>query len=285
MSLAAPFSIRIFLPSGDPEGLRLVEKSNWTGLGLTFPRSKFSEARKRSELDQTGIYVLVGPREGGELPTVYIGEGDVVRRRLEKHYGKKDFWTRAVVFVSKDGYLNKAHVSFLESRLLARAQQAKRCKLDNATGSQPPSLSEADQADAEGFLADMLSIFPVLGVNVFDMPRKAKPHDASRLTLRAKGVVARGYESEEGFVVLEGSEIVTSEVKSIHQYLSDMRKELAEEGVITTDGQPWKLAQDYPFNSPSTAAGVVLGRSANGRKEWKDAAGRTLRQIQEEEAS
>ena len=33
------FSVRIFVPSGDPEGTRVIEKSNWTGQGLIFPRS------------------------------------------------------------------------------------------------------------------------------------------------------------------------------------------------------------------------------------------------------
>ncbi|MGB9879341.1 MAG: GIY-YIG nuclease family protein, partial [Anaerolineae bacterium] len=75
------FSVRIFIPSGEPDGLRLVEKSNWNGQGLLFPRSLFSEARQRNELKRTGIYVLWGPSESGELPRVYVGEGDPVLPR------------------------------------------------------------------------------------------------------------------------------------------------------------------------------------------------------------
>jgi len=29
--------------SGDPDSLRIVEKSNWTGQGLVFPRAQFAE--------------------------------------------------------------------------------------------------------------------------------------------------------------------------------------------------------------------------------------------------
>jgi hypothetical protein len=45
----------------------------------------------------------------------------------------------------------------------------------------------------------------------------------------------------------------------------------------------YRFAQDYVFSSPSTAAAVVLGRSANGRIEGKDAQGRTLKALQEKE--
>ncbi len=41
----------------------------------------------------------------------------------------------------------------------------------------------------------------------------------------------------------------------------------------------------YPFSSPSTAACVVLGRNANGRMEWKDAQGRALKVLQENESA
>ena len=58
MSERLGFSVRIFVPSGEPEGLRIIEKSNWTGLGLVFPRSLFAEVRHRKELNRTGVYIL-----------------------------------------------------------------------------------------------------------------------------------------------------------------------------------------------------------------------------------
>lgn len=135
------FSLRVFFPDGDPAGIRVIEKSNWTGNGLVIPRSLFAIARERAELMRAGVYVLVGESDAGPLPRAYIGEGDPVRPRLEQHGRSKDFWTHAVVFTSKDQNLNKAHVQRLESRLVALAVAAKRCELDNGNVPQAPSLS------------------------------------------------------------------------------------------------------------------------------------------------
>lgn len=280
---AAGFSVRIFIPSGEPEGLRFVEKSNWTGQGLVFPRPLFAESRQRSELKRTGVYVLWGPGESGQLPRVYVGEGDGVLSRLEQHARSKDFWTHAAVFISKDQNLNKAHVQYLEARLVALAAEAKRCELDNGNVPQLPALSEADAADAESFLADLLLCLPVVGVSLFEKT-KVTTTKGGDLLLKAKGIDARGVDSPEGFVVRAGSTAVKSEVPSIHAYLVDLRRTLVKTGVLADAGEMFRLAQDYTFNSPSTAAGVLLGRSANGRIEWKDAKGRSLKEIQNREA-
>lgn len=280
MSRAAGFSVRIFIPSGEPEGLRIVEKSNWTGQGLIFPRSRYTEVRQRSELKRTGVYILWGPNEASQLPRVYVGQGDAVQPRLDKHLKEKDFWTHAAVFISKDQNLNMAHVKHLESRLAGLASEAKRCDLDNGNTPQPPALSEADTADAEGFLADLLLCLPIVGVNFFDKPKAgtSKSHD---LILKAKGIEARGVDSVEGFIVRTGSQAVKTEVPSIHAYMTVLRGSLLGKGVLVDDGDTYRLTQDYTFNSPSTAAGVLLGRTANGRIEWKDSKGRSLKEIQE----
>ncbi|MCL6546984.1 MAG: GIY-YIG nuclease family protein [Bryobacteraceae bacterium] len=284
MSKAQGFSVRIFIPSGEPDGLRIVEKSNWTGQGLVFPRAQFAEARQRDELKRTGVYVLWGPGESGQLPRVYVGEGDSVLSRLDQHAKQKDFWTHAAVFSSKDQNLNKAHVKYLEARLVALAAEAKRAELDNGNVPQLPVLSEADAADAEAFLADLLLCLPIVGVNVFEKA-KAAGAQSRDLILRAKGIEARGQEAAEGFVVRAGSQAVKQEVPSIHSYLRELRRALVAQGVLEDAGDFYRLTQDYTFNSPSTAAGVLLGRSANGREEWKDAKGRTLREIQETAAT
>jgi len=83
MTMARPFSIRIFCPDGNPVGLRILSKSNWTGCGLVCPRSILPAVKSRKEFSQPGVYVLVGPPEDGELPKIYVGEGDPVGPRLE----------------------------------------------------------------------------------------------------------------------------------------------------------------------------------------------------------
>ena len=184
----APFSIRMFLPSGTPDGIKIVEKSNWVGRAIAGPRSRFDELRTRPEFQKTGVYVLTGKPEPDGLPTVYIGEGDPVADRLISHYKVKDFWSLVVFFIDngKDDHLNKAHVQYLEARLVSLAKEAKRCVLDNANMPQRPALSEMDMADMEVFLEQVLLICGVLGINVFQKAASAVP-STRLLYINAKG--------------------------------------------------------------------------------------------------
>lgn len=283
-SAQRPFSIRIFVPNGDPDGLRLVEKSNWSGIGVVFNRTNYKQAVSRPEFNRTGVYVLVGGSDDSALPTLYVGEGDPVLDRLNSHYSKKDFWDWSVFFVTKDNSLNKAHVQRMECRLIELAKAAKQCKLDNANSPSPPTLSEADVADVDSFVLDMLSIFPLLGLGVFEKAEiPSRPHEL--LHLEAKGVKATGFEDAKGFIVREGSELVKNEVPTIHQYMSTLRKDLLEQGVVIDGGHHYRFLQDHVFGSPSTAAGVILGRTANGRIEWKTSDGRTLKEVQTQATS
>jgi hypothetical protein len=178
-----------------------------------------------------------------------------------------------------------AHVQHLEARLIALATVAKRSALDNGNTPQPPPLSESDAADAEGFLAEMLLCFPVLGLNVFSAAVEALTTKKVDLQTRAKGVEAHGAETAQGFLVRAGSTAVQNEVPSIHAYLSAIRRGLVENGVLRLEADHYVFTQDYSFPSPSTAAGVVLGRAANGRTEWQTQDGRTLKAIQETAAA
>jgi hypothetical protein len=289
MSPLKPFSLRIFVADGDPDGLRLVERSNWVGKAIVFPRALLPKIKQRAELNQTGVYLLLGPREDGEGEMLYIGEGDPVRPRLESHYAQKDFWNRAVCFVATPGQLNKAHVQFLEANLIRLAKAAKRLPLDNANQPAEPSLSEADCADMQVFLENMLGMLPVLGVHAFEQTATLATTVADTvLTCKGKGVTASGYEATQGFVVKAGSLAVGESVPSMQQHVRgmfDLREELMGNGVLEREGDHYRFAQDYVFSSPSTAAAVVLGRSANGRIEWKDGKGRTLKELQGLEAA
>ena len=280
-----PFSLRIFVADGDPDGLRVVERSNWIGKALIFPRALLPNVKQREELGQTGVYLLLGPREDGQGEMLYIGEGDPIRPRLESHHAQKDFWNRAVCFVAAPGQLNKAHVQFLEANLIRLAKAAKRLPLDNGNQPAEPSLSEADCADMQVFLENMLGMLPVLGIHAFEhTTTPASVGAATMLTCKGKGVVASGYEATQGFVIKAGSLAAGKTVPSMQQHVRgcfDLRQQLIQSGVMHPDGENYRFAQDYAFSSPSMAAAVVLGRSANGRVEWKNSGGRTLKEIQE----
>ena len=277
-------SIRLFLADGTPDGVWVVEKSNWTGLALMAPRSRYAELRGRDELTGPGVYVLVGPPESGAKSIrVYIGETDVLRHRLDNHQRNKDFWTKAVIFTAKDANLNKAHVRYLESRLLSIAADAGRAELENGATTALPVLSEADRADMESFLSDMLLIYPVLGVTAFDKISDSIPsEEAERLVLKGKGARAEGQETSDGFVVFKDAVARPDVVPSIHTYGRELRESLVAAGVLSIEGEGLRLTQDYLFASPSLAAMVLLGRTANGRIEWKSKAGVTLKALQEQ---
>lgn len=287
--MSTPFSLRIFVADGDPDGLRIVDKSNWIGKALLFPRALLPQVKARPELAQTGVYLLLGPRPDGEGDMVYVGEGDPILPRLQDHQAKKDFWTRAIGFTTTTaGQLNKAHVQFLESRLIALARAAKRMPLDNANQPAEPSLSEADRADMEVFLGHMLGMLPVLGVHAFEQAPKAPAAKAGPvLTCKGKGVQATGYESSQGFVVRAGSQAAATVTPSFAKLAgpSELRADLIKNGVLTVEGDALKFTQDYVFSAPSAASDIVLGGCTNGRLSWKDASGRTLKEIQQADAA
>lgn len=288
MSTNYPFSLRIFVADGDPDGLRIVERSNWVGKALMFPKTIFPTIKNRSEFSQTGVYLLLGTRDGSDDEQIYIGQGDPVKARLEDHYLNKDFWNRAVFFISNGTPLNKAHVQFLESRLITLADEAKRSSLENKTMEAEPNLSEADRAEMVVFLDHLLGMIPVLGINAFEQPKRRNNDNTQDDTLYvdAKGIKASGYESPQGMIVIKGSSAVLQEIPSAEKYargIVELRSELKERGVliINEQGNALTFAQDYSFNSPSAASGVILGGATNGRLDWKDKQGRTLKALQE----
>lgn len=285
MSANYPFSLHIFVADGDPDGLRIVERSNWVGKALMFPRSIFPGIKQRAEFSQTGVYLLLGPRDDGDGEQLYIGEGDPVKPRLDSHYANKDFWNRAVFFISTGSPLNKAHVQFLEARLIALANEAKRLPLENRNQPAESNLSEADHAYMEVFLEHLLGMLPVLGINAFEQPKRVTNNSQrDNLFIDAKGIQAKGYESSQGFIVISGSQAILEEQPSAATHARgavELRAELKERGVIKVEGSALVFTQDFSFSSPSTAASVILGRAANGRTEWKDKQGRVLKALQE----
>lgn len=159
-------TIRVFLVDGTPQGMRLVDRSQWTGVCFTFSRADYSRARQREEFRRTGVYLLTGPDTlSAGRERLYVGEGDEVAARLDPHQRTKDFWTHAHILTTTDDSLNKAHVRYVEARLLKIAAQAGTTQLDNATEPSIPWLSEPEQADMEAYLEHMLVILPLVGVH------------------------------------------------------------------------------------------------------------------------
>jgi hypothetical protein len=173
-----PFTIRIFVPDGDPEGVKIIDRMNWTGSGISFPREKWKDVSPRQYFDHAGVYILVGYAEDAtdddptkDVPTIYIGEGDGIRNRIDSHYANKDFWTWGIAFISTNRGLNKAHAQWLEYALVDLAKGLGQCKLDNGNVPQEPALTEAERADTAAFLREIRQILPLVGLRAFSRPR------------------------------------------------------------------------------------------------------------------
>ena len=280
-------SIRLFLADGSPGGIITAEIMNWTGHVMIAPRSRLAELMKRSEAVRTGIYFLTGPDPDGAItPLVYVGETDNVGKRLVQHNRDetKDFWDRACVVTSKDQNLTKAHVRYLESRLIAIASETSRAKLVNGTAPDYGMLPEADLADMEFFIEQLRIILPVLGLeflrdrprliaipvlSVASSPLLAPEAPLFELESKKHGLHAEAREIDGDFVVLTGSQarIQWCGVEG-HSYQS-LHHQLAEAGALIPNGAGnLTFKEDYPFRSPSAAAAVILGRASNGRMEW-----------------
>lgn len=278
------FNITISIPSGNPEKLRLIEKTNRLSLGLVFNRDELADlARERKELGYTGIYLLVNTNTN-TLPEIYIGEGESVISRLQSHSkdSKKDFWEWTVVFVNRDNSLHKAHIQHIESSLVDRAVLNKRCIVKNDVMPQKTSLPEPVLFESEDMLNDIYHIVPLLGISAFELILDDENSGASTpLFVKTKGIVAEGFQSGGKFTVKRNSQANKESTPSISSGFRSLRMTLVEQGVLVAKDNHLSFSQDYTFQSPSTAATVVMGRSANGRIEWRAKSGETLKKLQE----
>lgn len=277
----ASATIKLFLPRGDAKSLRTAEISNWTGKAVAAPRTELEELLARDELEKAGVYLLLGSDPHTDAPRAYVGEAEVLRERLKQHKAK-EFWVTVIVFVSKDENLTKAHVRYLESRILAEAIAVNRVLVEqnHAGGSRLP---ESDREDMEVFPARIRQLLPVLGSNILvpiaQPSAKAQPSDV--LYCRIKGAEARGQRTANGFVVFEGSTAVLNERKSAktYPYVVAHRKQLIDDGVLVAEGGFLIFTRDAEFSSPSGAAATIHGGSANGLTAWRTDRGIALKDL------
>ena len=277
-------TIKLFLPRGDAKSLRTAEISNWTGKAIAAPRTELDELLEREELDKAGVYILTGTDPLSGSPRVYIGEAEVIRERLKQHK-TKEFWVSVVVFVSKDENLTKAHVKHLENRLLTEASQVGRFTFEQnqTSGSKLP---EPDRADMEVFLSRIRQLLPVLGSDLLIPIAQpaAKQQSGGMLFCRMKGAEGRGRRTPDGFVVFQGSTAVTQVRESTkkYPYVLTLRNQLVEDGTLVLKNGFYEFAKDTEFSSPSAAAAVIEGGSANGLTEWRTEDGKILKVLDEQ---
>lgn len=278
-------SVRLFLVDGTSNGLITAEIMNWTGHVLTGPRTKLTDLVRRSESQRTGVYFLVGSDpEGGALPVVYIGESDDVSTRLRQHNrteatGGKDFWESVCLITSKDSNLTKAHVKYLESQLIRHVNESGRCKVTNGTTHDYVSLPESDLADMAFFIEQLRTVLPVLGFDFLRDPlssirpmTKNTPTNTPPLfifKIPSKGIEAYAKEQDGQFIVLAGSS-ARDQWEGVGGSYDNLYEQLCASGELDKpESGKRQFTVDTHFKSPSAAAAVVAGRSANGRVSWR----------------
>lgn len=272
----------MFLAFGDPKRLRTVELSNWTGKAVAGPRSEFEKVLEREESLSPGVYFLTGIDPDTNKSAIYIGEAESIRDRIKSHLSK-DFWNNIAFFITKDENLTKAHIRYIEGRLIEIAKSADRSVVMNNQSS-GAKLPESDREDMEVFLEKMQQVLPVLGIEAFVQAASKVESEAETemLSCKIKNVVASGYLTPNGIVVLAGSEAVLEERSSAKKWPSVMiqRNKLIEEGGLIQEGGKYVFVKDTEFSSPSSAAAVIHGGSANGLAAWVNANGKSLKVLQ-----
>lgn len=274
-----PQTIQIFLPDGSPRSVKIAEITNRVVKAVLVPRNKLDYISTRTELNNVGIYFLFGESADKAKPIVYIGEAEDCLDRLKQHNRTKEFWNYAVVMVSKINAFTKSHAKYLEHIAIDNAKESNRFETENLTAPSKPFVTESMEADLLDSFDTIKILLSTLGFPVYDKIGKEQIKSKELLFLNGRNIKAEGDLIDDGFVVFKGSQAKKETVPSCHEYLINLRQKLLVNEIIVERNGSFEFAQDYVFNSPSTAGGVVLGRSTNGWTKWKNKDGETLDEL------
>lgn len=281
------------MADGSPSGIRHAEIDNWTGQGLSCPRTRVTELSGWEEWSRPGVYFLI-TREGPGLKNkVYIGESEDVAKRISQHVREREFWNEVIAFTSKDQNLTKAHIKYLESRLISLAKKVGRCDLENGNSPQPPTLPRADVASNDEYLEKLRLLLATLGHRFLEPITPAAQATtinapstntvlAVPMTHAGKSLTASGFQTDEGFVVSKGSLAKVATAGSTPAGVLSLRESAVEEGKLVQRGENYELTEDILFSSPSAAICFVTGSSRNGRDAWKNSDGKSIKELEEE---
>jgi len=276
-------SVIQYYPNGDAGGLMCIELSNWSGLGFRIPRAQLAGAINLEYVNTPGVYILLGSNEEDE-PMAYVGKSEAILKRLNDHAVKKDFWTEAIAFVSKDGHLNAGHIGWLESTIYKLVASARRVKLENTVVPTESTLSTAVRDGATEYLLNAAFLLTAMGKNFLESTGdRVASQNTGTLFIRDynRGIDARGILVDHQFILLKGSRIHAREVPSTPRKAVALFESLRDEDkLILVGNEVFETCEDLEFSSPSGAGVFVTFRSTNGRDAWKLQDGRTLKEYQ-----
>ena len=277
--MSRPQTIQIFLPDGSPRSIKIAELTNRVVQAIFIPRNKLEFVGQRPEVKNVGIYFLFGENNESLKPLVYIGEAEDCYNRLKQHNREKEFWNYAVAITSKINGFTKSHVKYLEYHAIKITQEVNRFKTENSIQPSKPFITESMEADLLDSFETIKILLSTLGYPLFDSVNKKNIKKTELLKINAPGIIAEGDLIDYGFVVFKGSQAKKETTPSCHEYLINIRSKLLKDNILVNRNNILEFAENYVFNSPSTAGAVILGRSTNGWTQWKDKNGKTLDQI------
>ena len=289
-------NINMFLMDGEVTGKIKCTLSNWTGVIYKTPRIQLGDLKSRDEMKQSGIYFLFGRDEDKQKDVTYIGQattrknGEGVLLRIQEHTRDThaDYFNDVIILTTQNNSFGPTEISYLENKFTQLAKEAGRYIVKNGNDPNPGNVTEEKESELDEIVENTLMIIGTLGYRVFVPMTKEVSQDLTdnhstylylkRKTKKSNKVIEATCErTTEGFVVLEGSQVEIKDSPYLPASLKEMRQNLIASRVI----QDGVLKEKQLFSSPSYAAAFLLGMQTNGRIDWKDQDGRTLKELEE----
>lgn len=286
----------MFLMDGEVTGKIKCTLSNWTGVIYKIPRIQLGDLKSRDEMKQSGIYFLFGRDEDKQKDVTYIGQattrknGEGVLLRIQEHTRDThaDYFNDVIILTTQNNSFGPTEISYLENKFTQLAKEAGRYIVKNSNDPNPGNVTEEKESELDEIVENTLMIIGTLGYRVFVPMTKKVSQDLTdnhstylylkRKTKKSNKVIEATCErTTEGFVVLEGSQVEIKDSPYLPASLKEMRQNLIASRVI----QDGVLKEKHLFSSPSYAAAFLLGMQTNGRTDWKDQDGRTLKELEE----
>lgn len=289
-------NINMFLMDGEVTGKIKCTLSNWTGVIYKIPRIQLGDLKSRDEMKQSGIYFLFGRDEDKQKDVTYIGQattrknGEGVLLRIQEHTRDihADYFNDVIILTTQNNSFGPTEISYLENKFTQLAKEAGRYIVKNGNDPNPGNVTEEKESELNEIVENTLMIIGTFGYRVFVPMIKEVSQDLTdnhstylylkRKTKKSNRVIEATCErTTEGFVVLEGSQVEIKDSPYLPASLKEMRQNLIASRVI----QDGVLKEKQLFSSPSYAAAFLLGMQTNGRTDWKDQDGRTLKELEE----
>ncbi len=230
-----PKTIQIFLPHGEPRGIRIAEITTRVARAILIPRARLTKAVERQELQGVGVYFLFGESEDDAKSIVYVGEAENCYHRLGQHNRSKDFWNTAIVITSKTSGFTKAHAKYLEWYCLNKAKEVGRFEIENSMMPNEPHVTETMQADLMDSFETLSILVSTLGFPTFDPVRRIpvstssdSDGDDDLFFCTRNNVNAEGRLLDDGFVVYEGSRLSPDVTGAGVTHVNSIREKLLQ---------------------------------------------------------